>query len=448
MNRIVLIGNGFDKAHGLHTGYEDFIYWYWKKRIQSLYKERSNVSIDPLCKLTIQGNTWDIFVWQNNLYLKNTEGKEIYNYLKSDKAHYSFEYSPFFERIHKRIETKKWVDIENEYYELLTKYSLEVDDEIKVIDLNEQLLFLQNKLVEYLTEVNKIEVKPIKSIESAICNPFKLSDVSIGGLHALKEHIEGGLALSEEQWRIKLLNYGFDSCMDVGYFQDFENRCSDIIDYKKKYEDITLFKKRYEDCLEKDLYINIFNNSDVFRCPESILFPNNTMLLNFNYTKTAQLYCRSKEVFTLSSIIQIHGKISQPESVIFGYGDEMDEKYKELVKKNDNNCLSNIKSIKYLESDNYRKVLSFIESEPYQILIMGHSCGNSDRTLLNTLFEHDNCVSIKPYYYINDEGKDNYIDIVQNISRNFNDMKLMRDRVVNKLYCEPLTKKDSQESDQ
>ena len=58
-----------------------------------------------------------------------------------------------------------------------------------------------------------------------------------------------------------------------------------------------------------------------------------------------------------------------------------------------------IKSIKYLESDKYRRMLSFIESDTYQIYIMGHSCGNSDRTLLNTLFEHKNCVSIKPFYF-------------------------------------------------
>ena len=33
---------------------------------------------------------------------------------------------------------------------------------------------------------------------------------------------------------------------------------------------------------------------------------------------------------------------------------------------------------------------------------------------------------------------DNYMEIVQNISRNFTDMKLMRDRVVNKTQCEPM----------
>lgn len=29
MNRIIIIGNGFDKAHGLATGYRDFIDSYW-----------------------------------------------------------------------------------------------------------------------------------------------------------------------------------------------------------------------------------------------------------------------------------------------------------------------------------------------------------------------------------------------------------------------------------
>ena len=114
------------------------------------------------------------------------------------------------------------------------------------------------------------------------------------------------------------------------------------------------------------------------------------------------------------------------------------EDFKKLQNMNDNECMRHIKSIRYLESDSYRKMLEFIESDSFQIIILGHSCGLSDRTLLNTLFEHRNCVSIKPYYYINEQGKDNYLDIVQNISRNFTNPQLMRDRVVNKTYCEEL----------
>ena len=137
-------------------------------------------------------------------------------------------------------------------------------------------------------------------------------------------------------------------------------------------------------------------------------------------------------------INHIHGTLEHPNSVIFGYGDELDRDYKDLARLNDNEYLRNIKSIKYLESKNYHEVLSFIGWGKFQIYIMGHSCGNSDRTLLNTLFEHKNCASIKPFYYQSKNGDDNYLDIVQNISRNFTDMKLMRDRVVNKEFCEPL----------
>ena len=129
------------------------------------------------------------------------------------------------------------------------------------------------------------------------------------------------------------------------------------------------------------------------------------------------------------------------EKVIFGYGDELDVKYKDLKELNIQGCLNNVKSIRYMEAPNYRKVLSFIESSPFRVIIMGHSCGNSDRTLLNTIFEHPNCVSIKPYYYKDEDNHtDNYMELVQNISRNFTDMKLMRDRVVNKTQCKTLVK--------
>ena len=177
---------------------------------------------------------------------------------------------------------------------------------------------------------------------------------------------------------------------------------------------------------------------DYFTCktyPKELLLPDNILLLNFNYTNTANLYLNNKSGFELN---HIHGNLDNPDEIIFGYGDEMDDEYPTIEKRNNNELLKNMKTIRYSETDNYRKMLSFIESAPYQIFIMGHSCGNSDRTLLNTLFEHDNCVSIKPYYYKKDDGTDNYIELVQNISRNFTDMKKMRDRVVNKTYCEPL----------
>ena len=187
-----------------------------------------------------------------------------------------------------------------------------------------------------------------------------------------------------------------------------------------------------QDCTENTILTKILAN----KYPKEFFLPDEMMILNFNYTNTAKLYLpTAKPGFEIN---HIHGELSVPESIIFGYGDELDENYKEISNLNDNEYLQNFKSIKYLESDRYRKALRFMDAAPYQVLIMGHSCGNSDRTFLNTLFEHKNCVSIKPYYYKNGD-KDNYLEIVQNISRNFTDMKLMRDRVVNKTYCAPFS---------
>ena len=52
MNRLVLIGNGFDLAHDLKTKYEDFIYWYWKNRILNLYQERTAHDSCPHVRLS------------------------------------------------------------------------------------------------------------------------------------------------------------------------------------------------------------------------------------------------------------------------------------------------------------------------------------------------------------------------------------------------------------
>lgn len=393
MNRIVLIGNGFDLAHGLKTRYEDFINWYWDYRVNGFDNEEKSISSDALCSIEDLTNQ-PLYV--NSYYGYN--GKAIIKELKENKDRFRFRYSPFFENICKSIETKGWVDIENEYYALLKEYALErpSDDNLKA--LNMQLQYLQDLLIEYLAIVNKTEIKINSSIISKIYSAIKPSDISIEGRKEFNNYINWCREQEKEYWEPIMRKYGDELSL------------ADIDDYKRKQKDI--FREEY---------------------PRPFMLPDDIMLLSFNYSKTAKMYHNPN-----FSINYIHGELEKPESIIFGYGDELEESFKRLKELNDNECRRNIKSINYLESNHYRNVLAFIESAPFQVYIMGHSCGNSDRTLLNTLFEHKNCISIKPYYYIKKDGTDNYIEVVQNISRNFTDMKLMRDRVVNKTYCETL----------
>ena len=403
MNRLVLIGNGFDLAHKLPTSYQDFINWYWDGRFNFLRKKFTAVSKEKLCELTVTVSpTWYNFFEQGPSILNEYKGAELFLELRQ-RGICRATMTPLFERIHKSFETKGWVDIENDYYELLKNYVLENAPEEQIDVLNEELHDLQDLLVKYLKSIKIAESLIKKEIIRYMYMPFKSSEISIEGQYALQEHIESWMEADDNDWDRKFYQYGYD----------FYSK-GRVIDFKERTEKIGY-------------------SLDDNNIPLELLLPNQIMLLNFNYTHTADLYCKEASIFTIN---QIHGDLDNPKSVIFGYGDELDMDYKTILEKNENKYLGNIKSIKYLEADNYRNILSFIESEPYQILIMGHSCGNSDCTLLNTLFEHKNCVSIKPYYR---KEKDNYIELVQNISRNFTDMKLMRDRVVNKTYCEPLT---------
>ena len=413
MNRIILIGNGFDLEHGLKTSYGDFIDWYWDKIKFQLKESHSTEIKDILCIFKKNYRDLnDIWNYIAHVYpnIENISGRNFGNtlfYKIKNNPFFSIQPCEFLKNICQSIETKGWVDIENEYYNLLVKGYEQKKEDLSKDKLTQQLDFVRRLLCEYLNTlpIDTIEFK--SKIERIIYGPFNPNDISITRQNDLQEHVNYWINSEQKEFDYQMWKYnktGIDSY--------------DQMDYKSK---------------NKILGLN-----DMYKNYPGFFLPNNILLLNFNYTSTTDKYIEKNK--NIAKINHIHGELSNPESVIFGYGDEMDENYKKLSDLNDNEYLKNFKSIKYLESDRYRKALQFMEAEPYQVYIMGHSCGNSDRTFLNTLFEHKNCVSIKPYYY-KDSDKDNYLDIVQNISRNFTDMKLMRDRVVNKTYCEPFSER-------
>lgn len=158
MNRLIIIGNGFDMAHGLKTSYMDFINWHWEQRAKAFAQEYTNVSKDCLCTFLINPEafrfyeSWAYFNRFN--YLNTQNGKDIIQYIKEQTDRFTIEYSPFFETILQSIETKGWVDIENDYYQLLTKKIKNPNCNYTIEELNEQLAFLQQKLIEYLNTIS------------------------------------------------------------------------------------------------------------------------------------------------------------------------------------------------------------------------------------------------------------------------------------------------------
>lgn len=406
MNRLVIIGNGFDLAHGLPTSYRDFIDDFWIN-----FKEKCKTEEYKNLVFThdeYDGYYSDYKMIENfddllsniknywNDYPENhfDETSLIFYTRRNSSRDKIFEFkNDFFKRIVQK-NSKNWVDIENEYYFFLKQYtkseslSLEQKKE-NVKKLNDEFEKIKNLFETYLVE--------------NIINKFKLD---------LEKN-------ANNEW-----SKFYEILQPISLFSNDEN----ILKEFSNREDISQIKNHF--LKEK-------NNELI----------NYTYFLNFNYTPIVNLY---NEILNHDDRINckinfIHGELQNKfeNKINFGFGDEMDDDYKVIENINDNEYLKNFKSFQYLQNNNYDNLLSYIDSEKYQVIILGHSCGLSDRTLLNTIFEHENCRSIKPYYYEikNEEGKiigDNYTEIIQNISRHFNDKVKMRSKVVNKTLCKPL----------
>ncbi len=412
MNRLVIIGNGFDLAHGLPTSYGHFINDFWKN-----FRKRHKS--DEYQKLISTNDAYDGYYSGYKLIESFDDFKSnLSEYCKEYSYKYNddklaafavptteiktiFEFRSDFFKIINIKNSQNWVDIENEYYYQLKKIikseSLDTskskeywskEQRIQVEKLNKEFEQVKKLLEKYLKE------KVVASFNSGLIQgsdyeQFKFCDI-------LRP--------------ISILNKELN--LDKEFSSD---------DYKEIEND---FETR-----------NVEDSKGLFR------------ILNFNYTPTALRYLRVQNLNDdlAKTHISIHGVIGNENEykINFGFGDEMDDDYKAIENLDDNEYLKNFKSFQYLQNSNYKNLLDFIDSNKFQVLIMGHSCGLSDRTLLNTVFEHNNCRSIKVFYHeTKDENgkviKDNYTEIIQNISRHFNKKKLMREKIVNKTLCQPL----------
>lgn len=412
VNRIILIGNGFDLAHEMPTSYNNFINNYWSDVNQKLIDSQGNFVSDDFTITYlypyINNNILEV-VADSDTYI--TDFYKEYSRSKTNYANLNL-FNHFLFQISKKS-FDNWVDIENEYYDLLLK--LVINNESRnggVAQLNKELSSVKSHLYSYLEKIQqtfKHSDKIVGHIKPFFHEPFKIQDFSE----------EGKKKLFNEKWEIfKHISLNEDPSSE-GY------KFTDPFD---KY----LFKQVNNAIYSESAFYDLIrinqNNffSDKVNLPE---------VVTFNYTSTERNY---REVLDFN-ITHIHGEIGDVANpLIFGYGDELDDSYSTIEKLQNNKFLDNMKSINYSKTVNYKHILSVIESGLFQVYIFGHSCGNSDRTLLNTIFEHDNCASIKIFYHQDSEHSDKYLETYKNISRNFNNKAKLRDRVVNWQLSEPL----------
>ena len=162
MNRLILVGNGFDIAHNLKTSYADFIKWYFENLIEYVRSSEKERDGDDLCQFSIK-QSGDVFFEKPIVKFSDFTHKQIQEYIKHNFSYVSYESDPVKVKLRPLIkiitqayETKGWVDIENEYYELLKdRYRGNSAMYSSVDVLNKELSFLTRKLAEYLDNITK-----------------------------------------------------------------------------------------------------------------------------------------------------------------------------------------------------------------------------------------------------------------------------------------------------
>lgn len=386
MNRLVIVGNGFDLAHGLKTRYEDFLLDYLIKHIKNLEINLDKGSIDNLievnyvdnCRLFNGEKVTDLFDELSLNKLLESEYLSIQNKWKKRNGYHDYGVTiensgiKFISiRIKSRlfgelISERKWTDIEKTYFDILLEVFKESKDkksfnnEYTINKLNTDFDFLKRKIIEYLNLVNK---------------PLLDADT-------------------------------------------------------RKYENLSLFKVIDKCYTPPDLkYLERFFSKEIY---EKIPDLEKIFLVNFNYTRLFEDYVfgttkLSEKQIEKTIYYSIHGSLVFPENIIFGYGDDSNKHYQDLEDEDNEEYLKNIKSFYYPNDSHYIDLINALYEQEFDVFVFGHSLGLSDRVLLKTIFEHDNCKAIKLFHR---GSKESQFSKRIALSRHFTDKIKMRSKIV------------------
>lgn len=122
----------------------------------------------------------------------------------------------------------------------------------------------------------------------------------------------------------------------------------------------------------------------------------NVYFINFNYTNTLKSYVEKINFNGNYKINHIHGDLESGK-IVFGYGNDQNDDYQEIKKLEEDEFLRYFKTFDYLNNSNYDKVNEeAIDKFPnYEVYILGHSLGLTDKTLLSEILNSEKCRKIK-----------------------------------------------------
>jgi hypothetical protein len=161
MNRLILIGNGFDLAHGMATQYRDFMQDYifnsFGVALVHSYYNDDLIAIERKSYITDFGLYWQSGLREYLDYFSNTNFLPLLRNIPNDKDGHPLQLhfkvtvkTPFLEHLLVNCKPGLWVDIENEFYNQLKAILNNQNKEEKISKLK-GLNFALGKIIEKLT---------------------------------------------------------------------------------------------------------------------------------------------------------------------------------------------------------------------------------------------------------------------------------------------------------
>jgi hypothetical protein len=339
MNKVILLGNGFDLAHGFKTRYCDFIINYLKLcLVESFHKRIFDNDLISIKFHVANYSPSPIEIIERVHSIKDLRQSINFNTdfsapsMKVQDPIFSISCKSDFIRAILSHENPTWVDIESEYFKALRDIISKQSSKQRgyVVQLNHQLTTLGAALKTYLVQETK---------------NFNISEV-----HE-----------SSPDFADTIVSLLFSKIL----------LASGTIPMRNKY---------------------------------------GALIVNYNYTDTVNYYVEKNPHQYKVEILNLHGTLTD-DSLIFGFGHVENAAYEMIKHSEIKEAFDGLKMYNYIKTKHYSKLLRYIESDFFEVIILGHSCGKSDGTTMRMIFEHKNCQKITVTHI----GEKEFLDKVKDI---------------------------------
>lgn len=342
MNELILVGNGFDRAHGLDTDYTSYANWLIKelfKKDSLLYD--SNSEFNNPCQL----------------YLASWSKARSFDKLSSD------EIATLFNKSVIRLDNKPpQIQNDTRNYEA-------------ILYTNNEFLFilLSNSFKNHWLDIESFFYRQIRHTIDSGYSRTVLNE-RIEDINNAMEFLKSSL-----KFYLKSITKGFDVKNNTQHYEV------------------------YRKILASELSLN-----------------RRQLVVNYNYTEILSQYLNTDS--EKNSVVNIHGTYhDENHKLVFGYGSIQDKWHRKILEENFSLAAKNLKYIQYSRLSSHDKLVQFLNERRFNLKILGHSCGESDSTTLNNIFNHSNLNRIEIYHYLrkgeNHDFSKDYEEKVFNIYR-------------------------------